>query len=322
MSRYDRIFSPFGVRNIELRNRVVVPPLVQVRPITSPEGLAWYRRLASGGAGMVIVEATNVERFADELSARTLGPLVEAIHSGGAAAVAQLFPGPIGRDQGPDDLAAERVEEIIAAYGKAAAVCRDAGFEGVEPHGAHSYLLHNFFKPDQNHRDDRFGGSLEGRSRFGVEIVRRMREAAGEELLILFRHTPTGAEYGIGQSLKFAARLVAAGLDVLDVSPASEESVADLAAPLKAQLGVPVIAVGGMEDAEEAETALGDGRCDLVALGRQMIADARWPDKVGQGRQDEVLQCVKCNKCHEMMSNGEPVRCVLWADDEVAALMQ
>jgi len=321
MTRYHEIFSPLRIRHIELRNRVVVPPMVQVRPITSPEGVTWYRRLASSGAGMVIVEATNVDLFGNQLTPESLSPLVETIRSAGAVAVVQLFPGPLSRDRTPDDLTTDQIEAIVEAYGAAAAVCRDAGFQGAEPHGAHSYLLHGFFKPDQNHRTDRYGGSLDNRSRLGVEIVNRMRQTAGEEFLILYRHTPTGAEYGIDESLQFAERLVAAGLDVLDVSPAADQSVADLAAPFKTQLGVPVIAVGGMEDANEAQAALRDGRCDLVALGRQMIADAAWPDKIRKGRQEEILRCTKCQKCFEMLSSHKPVGCDLWAADEVAPLV-
>ncbi|GAG42916.1 unnamed protein product, partial [marine sediment metagenome] len=224
----------------------------------------------------------------------------------------------LGRDTKVDELSRERIEEIIAAFGAAARVCREAGFDGAEPHGAHSYLFNDFFKPDQNHRTDDFGGSLENRCRMGVQLVEAMRCGGGEGFLVGYRHTPTGAEYGIEESLVFAGRLVDAGLDFLDVSPACDEEPADLAAPFAAQLDVPVVAVGGMEDAGAAESALRDGRCGLVALGRQMIADARWPDKVRQGRFDEILSCTKCNACHEKLSEGKRVDCTLWTADEVA----
>ncbi|MBN2584055.1 MAG: NADH:flavin oxidoreductase [Planctomycetes bacterium] len=321
MAAYRHLFSAFTIKSVTLRNRVVVPPLVQVRPITSPEGLGWYRRMARGGAGMVIVQATNNELFGNELTPQSLRPLVDTIHSEGAAAVVQLFPGPFGRDRQVDDLSTADVEALVAAFGVAARVCRDAGFDGVEPHGAHSYLMHNFFKPDQNHRTDRYGGSAAGRARFAVESVRAMREAAGDALLLLYRHTPTGAEYGLDESIDFARHLIDAGCDVLDISPARDKSVADLAAPIRAACGAAVIAVGGMERPGDAESALTAGRCDLVAVGRQSIADAAWPEKVRQGRPDDVRRCIKCGKCSEMLTNRVPVCCVLWDEDEVAAHM-
>jgi len=319
MTSYERLFAPLQVKELTLANRVVVPPLVQVRPITSAEGIAWCRRLASGGAALVIVEATDVLRFGHDLTPATLRPLAEAIHAAGAAAAIQLFPGPLGRDRRPADLSVAEIETFVEGFGTAAVMCRDAGFDAAEPHGAHSYLLHDFFKPDQNHRSDRYGGSPENRGRLGVEIVRAMRRAAGREFVIGYRHTPTGAEYGTDESLAFVEALIGAGLDVLDVSPAMRDEPADLAAPFAARFDVPVIAVGGMEAPGAAEAALGAGRCDLVAVGRQMIADARWPEKVRDGRDGDVRRCVKCGKCSEMLSNHVPVTCVLWEEDEVAA---
>ena len=130
--------------------------------------------------------------------------------------------------------------------------------------------------PDKNHRTDEYGGSLDNRCRLGVRIVERIREVAGEDLLILYRHTPTGDRYGIDDSLHLADRLVDAGANILDISPAREASVADLASPFAARFSIPVMAVGGMEDPEAASAALREGKCDLIAIGRQMIADHLW----------------------------------------------
>jgi len=322
MMSCDGIFSTFRIRDIELANRIVVPPMVQVRPITSPEGIAWYRRLAAGGAGLVIVEATGVPRFRNELTPKTLRALVDAIHVGGAKVAIQLFPVRIGQKTEPDDLSLEQIEAMIDHYGKAATICRKAGFDGVEPHGAHGYLLNRFFMPDRNCRTDAFGGSLENRVRLAVRIVRRIREAVGENLLILFRHTPTGDAYTMEDSLSFAGQLVRAGIDVLDISPARRAAVADLAAPFKARLSVPVIAVNGMEDPEEAERAVREGRCDLVAVGRQMIADAQWPRKVRDGKREEIRRCTKCDKgCFGNLRKHKPVECVLWPEHELTGYM-
>ena len=322
-ARHQIIFSPLRIRHVELRNRVVAPPMVQVRPITSDEAIAWYRRLATGGPGLVIVEATGVPGFGKELTVETLKPLVSAIHDSGAAAAIQLFPIAFGQKADPNSLSVEQLDVMVEQYGRAAAICLEAGFDGVEPHGAHGYVLHQFFMPAKNQRSDEYGGSLENRCRLGVRIVKSIADAVGDKLLILYRHTPTGDDYGIEDSLVLAGKLIDAGVDVLDISPARDKVVADLAAPFKAKFDVPVIAVKGMHKPDAAAEALEAGRCDLVAIGRQLIADAQWPEKVRQGRLDELVKCEKCNVgCFDNLGDGKPVECVQWPDDELAGYMK
>ncbi len=319
---HAELFASLTIGKVELANRIVVPPLVQVRSIISPEGIAWYRRLASGGAGLVIAEATGVPRFGDDLTAESLRPMVSAIHDGGAAAAIQLFPILFGTQADPNELSVEQIDATVEQFAVAAAICVEAGFDGVEPHGAHGFLINQFFMPDRNTRTDDYGGSPANRSRFGLRIVERIKRQTGDDLLIFYRHTPTGEAYTLEDSLTFASDLVAAGLDVLDISPAMAETVADMAAPFKARCGVPVIAVNGMDDPDAAAEALRDGRCDLVAIGRQMIADSRWPDLVRNEALDELRECTKCNEgCFGKLGEGQPVECVLWPDDELAGHM-
>ena len=318
MAEYQEIFSTLQIKGLKLRNRVVAPPMVQMRPIASPEGIAWYRRLSSGGAGLVIVEATSIQRFGRELTAAGLRPLVEAIHGEGAAAAIQLFPIPFAEESEPDQLSPEQIGEIVRQYGQAAGVCQEAGFDGVEPHGAHGFLLNQLFMPDKNHRADQYGGSLENRARLALEVVGQIRQTTNNDLLILYRHTPMGHEYGIDESILLAQWLVDAGVDVLDISPARDDGIADLAEPFTSQLKIPVIAVGGMEDPAQAARALREKRCDLIAVGRQLIADAQWPRKVQEGRLTEISGCRKFdNGCHEDIANRRPVRCVQWERDEL-----
>ncbi len=289
--------------------------MVQNRPITSPQGIAWYRRLSAGGAALVIVEATGVPAFGEDLTGQALTALVETIHAAGAAAAIQLFPIRFGQAASPDDLSIQDIERMIAQYATAATICRDAGFDGVEPHGAHGFLLNQFFMPDRNHRQDDYGGSLAGRSRLAERIVRAIRDAIGDALVILYRHTPRGEAYTIKESLGLARRLVDAGVDVMDISPAMADEPADMAAPFARGLDVPVIAVNQMEDPDVAAAAIRDGRCDLVALGRQLIADAEWPAKVTEERFDKILWCSKCDRgCHENLAAGKPVVCAQWPE--------
>lgn len=315
---YEAIFSPLNIRHVTLRNRVVCPPMVQVRSIVSDEGIAWYRRMAAGGAALVIVEATGVPLFGKELTVDKLRRLTDAVHAEGATIAIQLFPVPFGQTIDLNALTTGEIQGIVEQYGRAATICRDAGFDGVEPHGAHGYMINQVFMPDKNQRTDAYGGSLENRSRLGIEIVRTMRQAVGDSMLILYRHSPEGKQYTIDDSLQFAAWLIEAGLDVLDISPARKEIPADLAAPFKAKFDVPVIAVQGMDDPLAAADALNAKRCDLVAVGRQLIADAAWPKKLRQDQAGDIIQCDKCNQgCFGRLRERKPVECVHWQPGEL-----
>ena len=150
MTNVNPLFSPLTIKTKTLRNRIVMPPMVQVRPITSPEGIEWYAERARGGVALVIVEATGVPHFGDELTIATLKPLVDAVHDAGALIAIQLFPVKFGRVITPAKVSLEEMGEIFANYEIATEICAAAGFDGVEPHGAHNYLINRFFSPVQN----------------------------------------------------------------------------------------------------------------------------------------------------------------------------
>jgi 2,4-dienoyl-CoA reductase-like NADH-dependent reductase (Old Yellow Enzyme family) len=319
VTRYPEIFSPLSIRGVELPNRVVAPPLHQVRPTLSPEGVAWHRRLAAGGAGMVVVEGTSVRALATRRTAEDFRPLADAIRDEGAVPAIQLFPVVSDEPPPPDAVTGEQIETLIEHFARAAVVCRDAGFDAVQLHGAHGFLLNQFFMPDRNRRGDDYGGSLANRCRLAARLVEQIRRAAGDDLVVCYRHTPVGDAYGLDDSFALAERLIAAGLDVLDVSPARDAEVADLAAEFKRRFDVPVVAVGGMEDPAAAAEALRRERCDLVAIGRGLIADAHWPRKVRDGREDEIVRCTKCDEgCFGNIRAGAPAVCVQWDDGELA----
>jgi len=310
------LFSSLKVKSVTLRNRIVVPPMVTNRDIAGPDGIQWYSRLARGSAGLVIVEATSVDRFDSELSGGKLGKLVEAVHQEGAAIAIQLFPVSFGSRIAPHHLSRSDIEKIKSRYALAARECQKAGFEGVEPHGAHGFLLNQFFSPLRNLRQDDYGGTLANRMRLGREIVQVIRNEVDDEFLILYRHTP-GEEggYTIDDSIAFVRALVDEGLDIIDISPASDQEPADLAAPIKRAVACPVIAVNDMDDPRRAVQALREKRADLIAIGSGLIADPEWPKKVSEGRIDEVVGCLKCNeKCYGNLSKGLPIGCVQATD--------
>ena len=310
-----RLSSPLTVRAWTLRNRIVMPPMVTVRDLAGPDGIEWYERHAAGGPGLVIVEATGIPRFTRDLPADRLRPLVTAIHRHGALAAIQLFPLDIGRNREVADLSGAEIDGIVAQYRVAARVCLEAGFDGVEPHGAHGYLLNRFFSPAHNPRTDAYGGSLANRMRLGLAIVRAIVAETGGRLLRLYRHTPVEKEsYGLDESLAFARELVAAGVDILDLSPSSDPEPGDLAAPFVG-LGAPVIAVGSLDDPQRAAAVFAHGRADLVAIGRGLIADPDWPRKAQAGAWDKITACTRCNKkCFGNLKQRLPIACTQWPD--------
>ena len=261
----------------------------------------------------MIVEATPVAHIGGELTVEGLRRLTDSIHAGGALAAIQLFPGEIRDRLAPADLTAEEIAGLVKRYETASQLCAEAGFDGAEPHGAHGYLLSQFFSPVRNSRQDAYGGSLQNRMRLGLQIAAAMRKGLGDERLLLYRHTPAKQDdYEVDDSLAFAEELVRSGVDILDISPSSAECPGDLAEPFR-RCGVPVIAVGKMDDPAHAVEALTEQRADLVAVGRGLIADPEWPRKVQEGRVEEIVQCVHCNvKCHGNFSKGIPIECAQW----------
>lgn len=311
-SEYDILFEPLKVKHLTLRNRIVCPPMATNRGITTDDGIEWYRRIANGGAGLVIVEATQTARIGEDIKVDGLRRLVGAVKSEGAAIAIQLFMSPVDGRNNPNDLTAEDIALSVDRFRRAAAICKEAGFDGVEPHGAHGFLLNQFFSPKSNRRTDEYGGNLENRMRMALEIVRAIRSEVGNEMILLYRHTPKEeGGYTIDDSLSLCKHLIEAGVDVLDISPASESRPGDLAEPFKRSFNVPVIAVGMMGIHERAVEALREGRADLIAIGRGLIADPQWVRKTMEGRIEEIVACRYCNEgCFGNLRSGKPVECV------------
>jgi 2,4-dienoyl-CoA reductase-like NADH-dependent reductase (Old Yellow Enzyme family) len=264
--------------------------------------------------GLVIVEATSSDGFGSEYTPENLRPLVQVIGKSGALAAIQIFPGKFGQDKTipPADKSRDEIEALIAQYRRAAEVCAEAGFDGIEPHGAHGYLLNRFFSPVQNRRTDEYGGSLANRGRLALRILETVRPIADDAgMLVLYRHTPVGRGYGIDESLVLARELVKAGVDILDISPASDNAPGDRAVPFM-ELGVPVIAVNELDEVGRALEVLRERRASLVAVGRGLIADPDWPIKVREGRMDDIVKCTRCDLCYADLRQRVPVGCVEW----------
>ena len=318
-----KLFESLTVRTMQLKNRIVLPPMVANMGVITAQSRAYYAERAKGGAGLIIVEAMMLRRFESAEFVEGLSRLAEDVHEGGAQIAIQLYlehqdaKGAQIAVSRTGDVRAITREEIEAAPGRfadAAQKAKAAGFDAVELHSAHGHFFNQFFSPIANQREDEYGGDLEGRMRMGLSCVRATREAVGDNYPVLYRHTPVEEApdgYTIADTLQFAPRLVDAGVDILDISPSSGGKVhADLAAPITRAVDVPVIAVGGMEDPDAAEVVLLEGKADLVAIGRGLLADPFWPQKVEEGKRDEIIECIKCNEfCFGNLGKGIPIGC-------------
>ncbi len=323
--------------------------------------LAYMNRQASGGAGLIISEITAVHPSGlvspfevgayDDKFIPGLKKFAEAAHAGGGKAVMQLHHG--GREsayllkkgeaigpsavpslvyrQEPREMTLEDIQEIITSFGSAAVRAMEAGFDGVEIHGAHGYLLTQFLSAISNKRQDQYGGSFANRARFVVEVLREVRVQVGEDTPILLR---ISAEefikngYTVEDVQTIVPDLVEAGADVIHASIGTHGSPGGItsappeydtgfnvwrAKKLKEVVSVPVIAVGRFNDPLGADDVIACGDADLVAFGRQQLCDPDYLIKARQGRNRDIRICIACNQgCIEReMLEAKSVRCAI-----------
>jgi len=222
------------------------------------------------------------------------------------------------------------IEKLRASFTQAAGIAKAAGFDAIEIHGAHGYLLAGFMSPATNKREDTYGGDLDGRLKFVMEVYRGIREQVGDAFPILFRFS--GREYmdggrDIEESRLIAGKLEQLGVDALHISagismkaepftwtnpPTSFPQGAFIgdAHAIKKAVQIPVIGVGKIRDPDFAEKLLEAGRVDFIALGRSLIADPEWPIKAAEGRVREIRRCISCNRCMRIMSRKK-IRCAV-----------
>ncbi|MEK7373263.1 MAG: NADH:flavin oxidoreductase, partial [candidate division NC10 bacterium] len=314
---------------MQLRNRVVMAPMVvqlgSESGAVTQRTVDYYVRRAAGGAGLVIVEASYIapeaKAYACQLGIDRDGllpghfELVEAIHRHGAKVAIQIHhgggradpaltggvlvaPSPVAQDAHavvPREATPQEIETLAESYARAAGRAQRAGYDAVEIHGAHGYLIHEFLSPASNRRSDAYGGSPENRRRFAGLVIRRVREAVGARFPVLFRMSAEGG-YGIEAAVEIAQALEAWGVDAIhvsvggtapitlvppDTSPMArpEGWLTGYAATIKKRVSVPIIVVGEIRHPVFAEEVLAQGKADFIALGRQLLADPDWPAK-------------------------------------------
>lgn len=365
MTQLKSLFSPFTIKDMELSNRAVMPPmgtaLAERGGVVSEALLAYLRRQAVSGAGLLISEITAIHPSGvvgptevaswDDSFIPGLKQMAEAMHSAGSKAAMQLHHA--GREsfymlkkgkalgpsalsslvfgQAPKEMTIEEIQEIITAFGAAARRAREAGFDAVEIHGAHGYLLTQFLSTLSNQRRDEYGGAFADRARFVIEVVRSVRKGVGEDFPVLLR---ISAEeyikmgYTIDDVLTILPDLKAAGVDAIHASIGTHGSPGGItsapanfkagwniraAEKIKASAGIPVIGVGRFTDPRDADQAISAGNVDLIAFGRQHLCDPDYLEKAKADRYGDIRICIACNQgCIEReMYEGKSVRCAI-----------
>ncbi len=338
--------TPLTIDKWNSRNRLVVPPMVT--RAASPEGIVsdyQIQHYASfSDVGIIVVEATAVSPEG-RLDARQIGAfadrhlpglrqLADSIHKQGALAAIQLHhagghttlknthglsllaPSAITRHRDqvlPQAMDKADIQCIQENFVAAARRARDAGFDAIELHGAHGYLLSQFFSPAMNHRQDEYGCSLANRARFALEVTEKVSAAVGKDCLVYVRlGVADNIDNGLSlaEGLQLARWLVEAGAKMLHISggvggapqlgSADEElwsPTLRLAAEVKRVVNVPVIGVGGIIHPEQAEAALRAGLADMIAIGRAMLADPRWASKALGRDPNPINSCHQCPRC-------------------------
>ncbi|MHB8781022.1 MAG: oxidoreductase [Candidatus Geothermincolia bacterium] len=340
--------DPVTFGPLRLKNRAVMPAMgtgygsPQGEP--TPRLLAYLARRAEGGVGLLITEVCAVDSlgrgFPNELCVHddrfipALSELALTVKRAGATACLQLHHAgretfsqvigeqPLGpsaiasRTLGvvPREMSLDDISRAVDGFGKAARRAAAAGFDAVEIHGAHGYLVNQFLSPYSNQRQDDYGGDTTGRWRFAREVVEAVAEQAGRELAVIFRLSSSElvrGGYELDDVIGELPALVELGVNAFHVSCGVYDSPGnpicpgmhhpyglnlERAARIKEATGVPVIVAGKMHDLGLADAAIGDGRTDLVAFGRQHLADPHFLAKAWEGRADDIRRCLACNQ--------------------------
>ncbi|MDA8217281.1 MAG: NADH:flavin oxidoreductase, partial [Dehalococcoidales bacterium] len=362
--RLPYLFSSLKIKGLELKNRLVMPPMgtrLGSYDCRVTERLrAYYVERARGGAGLVIVQFTSVSpeggngpyttgisdgafipgyrALTADVHAAGAKVAIQLAHAGGVGRSAVIGTRPVGPSaiapkggEMPKELSTAEVEALVEKFAQAARRANDAGFDAVEFHAAHGYLLNQFLSPLWNQRNDDYGGSTKNRCRLLTQIIQRSRDLLGSDYPIMVRlcadeFVPGGI--ALEEGCRIARILEDAGVDILDVTGGIGEtmgrsvpstfvpaggSLLPLAAAVREGAGVPVVAVGKLHTPEVAEAALAEGKADLIALGRAFIADPYWPEKAAAGRWDEIRTCVACDNpdCHRRTGRGLDLACVV-----------
>ena len=361
---FPHLFSPIRIGTLEAKNRLLMSAMsinfgVDDNGFVTDQLTAYFKARARGDVGMMLVGGGGVHPSGLELPhlpalwdddcipalktmVRAVRPFdvrfgVQLMHGGRQSYHDQKvapspIPAPAVVKGVPRELSTLEVQQMAEAFGEAARRCQDAGFDFVEIHGAHGYLINQFLSPNSNRRTDQYGGSFENRARFYLEVLQSIKSECGRDFTVGARLN--GEDYIEGgwtleDALALAPMLEKAGADYLHVSAGvygsrqltipsmyvAQGCFVHLAEAVKAVATVPVVAVGRIKNPGLAEGIIAEGRADMVAMGRSLLADPEWPRKAFQGQIDQIRPCIGCCLgCIHAALQLEPGGCVVNPD--------
>jgi len=359
-SRFPNLFSPIRLGATTCKNRVMrvatTTNLAEAGRV-SDRMLAFYRNVAEGGAGIIVSEAARLHPLEgvvphaialfDPGVVPGLRRISDAIHEQGSLLIMQLNQGGrqhlsrrVGTLIAPSDIACPRsggtphrlstreVEEMVEHFIAGAVNARDAHADGVEVHGAQGHLIGQFVSPFSNDRDDHYGGSLQNRLRFPMEILSGVRKRLGDQAIIGYRMAVEEFTQG-GVTLELAceaaAELAKSGLiNYISLSQGNfntiethlpdrhwpQQTYRELHREIKAAVGgLAVVQSTRIQTPEQAESILASGDGDMIGLCRALLVDPEWPRKARTGRENEIRRCIACNQCWDWITGPDPVGC-------------
>ncbi len=361
MDKFSSLFQTGSIGTLRLKNRIIMPAmgtqLADADGKATDRLLNYYRTRARGGVGLVTPQFASVSP--DSTIAFTMAlhndshipdwrEVVDAVHEAGAKTCIQLmhmgmlflYAGLVPENETikvPSvmpwlesgkpyhELSEEDIDRYVEDFAAAAGRAKKAGADLVELHACHGCLVSTFLSPVTNRRTDRYGGSVENRTRFARRILERIRETVGKDFPLSVRINATDDMEGgitLDEATRQAVILEAAGADAINISagleywstlsmpcyPFPEGPMVPLAAKVKEAVQVPVI-VAGKINAEMAEQVLSEGKADFIAMARPLLADPELPNKVGEGHPEEVRRCIYCNNCLKQDPNAGPGAC-------------
>lgn len=366
MSIYRKMFEEGFIGSMKIKNRLIMAPmgsrLCTENGAVTQKMVDFYVERAKGGVGLIITENTCIEwprgkagekplRLDDWPFVQGLAEIAEAVHPYGTKIATQLqhtgrqtnvnastsgvglisasdVPCEFTGGDVPRPLTIPEIEEMIDKFINAAVRTKAAGFDAVELHGAHGYLITQFMSPFTNKRTDRYGGTFERRMRFPMEIVQGIKSKVGEDFPIIFRLSADeyiDEGYSIEEGQKIAKLLESIGVDALDISAGIYESMPQifpiydllpgchipLAEKIKKVVKIPVIAVGRLgEDLDLAEEVLSKGKADFISIGRSFLADPYFPQKALRGKSKDICPCLtELYGCNELQLKGWRIHC-------------
>jgi 2,4-dienoyl-CoA reductase-like NADH-dependent reductase (Old Yellow Enzyme family)/thioredoxin reductase len=365
MSQFEKLFEPGVIGGMRVRNRIISAPME--RNYANPDGSVTQRYIdhlatkAAGGVGLIIVEATYVDPLGkgrvlelgiyDDRQIPAYARMAQAVHAQGAKIGLELVYG--GRQShsnvtgvqahGPSQvtcnlpgygelpriLSIDEIRVLVNKFGQAARRSKEAGFDMVELHCAHGYLIAQFMSPFANKRADEYGGSFEKRMRFPLEVIAAVRKAVGKDFPLATRLS--GDEYIEGgltndDYVRIARMFEEAGVDLIDVSAGLYETAFSIVPPMGVRLGcnvhlaeriksgvtIPVSIAGRINDAVFADSILKEGKVDFVSMARALHADPNFPRLSQQGKFEDICMCIGCNQgCIDTLGTMMPVYCVV-----------